>query len=289
MKKTILFLCVLIGIMFAQNNTGMETGVFQPHEYLQYKVKYMFLRVGTLRILNFGNVEKYGHQGHYLKIFIDSNPSVPFVTVHDTYETIVDDEARPIYFLALENQGDYILKTIYDFDYENNSIHILESHLKEDGSETLTADSVTSTDGKIYRESVSLLFFARGHCHERHSNWVSYIIALTKKEKTFFETVGEVKKTKWKNEKLTTWYLKGKLKFIGIVGIKDGFEGWFIQDTQRIPIKAKMKAFFGSIKIELEKFNNWNTDIGLKMTQKYPELIFKDTLSVEKTSVPDSQ
>jgi len=56
------------------------------------------------------------------------------------------------------------------------------------------------------------------------------------------------------------YYLDGRLRFVGIAGIKEDFKGWFSTDGQKVPLKAYMKAFIGSVKIELEDWKNWNGD-----------------------------
>ena len=48
-----------------------------------------------------------------------------------------------------------------------------------------------------------------------------------------------------------------RLKFVGIAGVKDEFKGWFSPDRQSVPVIAKMKAFIGSVGIELIRWKNW--------------------------------
>lgn len=43
----------------------------------------------------------------------------------------------------------------------------------------------------------------------------------------------------------------------GIAGITGPFKGWFAADKQRVPLKAELKVFVGSVKVELEDWKGW--------------------------------
>jgi hypothetical protein len=49
-------------------------------------------------------------------------------------------------------------------------------------------------------------------------------------------------------------YLNGEANWTGIYGLSGRFEGWFSDDDARIPVKAKMKVYVGSVTIELQKW-----------------------------------
>ncbi len=273
-KSIIIVLMLIMAAVFNLKAQDMhqKAETFIKGEFLQYKVSYMFIRVGTLRIHNEGYTEIYGHKGNYVKFYVDSNPSIPFVTIHDIYETIMTDDYEPVYFLAHEDKGDYILKTVYDFFYDENYIHIYEAKIyKKDNRLEVTADSTTSMHN-VYRDAVSLLFYARDFSSIKIKNQDVYTIAYSRKEKCFFDNSGVEETVKLRGEKFDAWFLDGNVKFIGIAGVKDGFSGWFSRDSRRIPLRAKMKAFFGSVVIELEDFANWDTDFG----RQVGEVILKD-------------
>ena len=287
MSKTLLIFLMLIVIGFTQVSDGepsiSQLNTFQEGEYLQYRVGYLFLRVGTLKIYNEGKMEKYGHYGNYVRTFVDSNPKIFFITIHDVYETIMNDDSEPIYFLAHEDKGDYILKTIYDFDYDARNIHVLESKIYKKGfKEVQTADSLTAMEN-VYRDAISLLFFARTFCSEKKENQTIYTIAMARKEKCAFKVSGLRKEIEVKDIDFDTYYLDGNIKFIGIAGLKDGFKGWFSNDGRRVPLKAHMKAIFGSVKIELEKFARWDSPVAEKFKIKKPEMEINNDYIIKET------
>ena len=65
---------------------------------------------------------------------------------------------------------------------------------------------------------------------------------------------------KAKGKKVDGYYVDGKMKFVGIAGVKEDFKGWFSQDGQSVPLHAKMKAFVGSVRLNLEWWKNWSGD-----------------------------
>ncbi|GAB4182315.1 MAG: hypothetical protein Kow00108_19210 [Calditrichia bacterium] len=259
-RITLSFVLVVVALTFGfAEGRIKEKNILKEKEYLQYKVSYAFLRVGTLKVFNYGKETVDGYHGYHVKIFIDSNPKIPFVKVHDIYETVMNENFEPIYFIAWEQKDDHLLKTTYEFNYSPDSSHIRAKEIKiveEEQREVLQTDSIIPID-TVYRDAISLLFYARHFADVKSEKTYVPIIALLKKENCYFDNSGVVKEIKFNDSKIDTYYLDGKLKFIGIVGIKDDFKGWFSSDEQRVPVVARMKAFFGSIKIELEEYQNW--------------------------------
>ena len=77
---------------------------------------------------------------------------------------------------------------------------------------------------------------------------------------TFINFTGEKEDVKARGKKVEGYYLDGKMKFVGIAGVKDDFKGWFSQDPQGVPLHAKMKAIVGSVKLNLQWWKNWGGD-----------------------------
>jgi hypothetical protein len=53
------------------------------------------------------------------------------------------------------------------------------------------------------------------------------------------------------------YYIDGEIKTKGIAGVTGPYKGWFAADGQRPPIKAELKVFIGSVKVELEEWKKW--------------------------------
>ena len=55
-----------------------------------------------------------------------------------------------------------------------------------------------------------------------------------------------------------TVYFSGDANWTGVYGLSGRYEGWFADDESRIPIKAKMKVYVGSVTIELQSWRRGN-------------------------------
>jgi len=257
-KIIILFALILIsGISPASKSIEyVPADVLKPGEQLIYKVKYFFLRVGTLRLVNLGIVEEGALKGYFkLRIKIDSSPGIPFVTIHDIYETYVDSNAVPAEFHAWEQKGKYTLETDYIFRNDENLAVVQMRKVYPDRVE-IVEDKQLPID-RTYRDVLALLYFARQKSSENYRKIIIPTFALGTTDSCWFNEVGSIRTLKYRKEKLPCYYIQGRVKFIGVAGIKDDFEGWFSGDESRVPLKAKMKAFFGSVTIELESSENW--------------------------------
>ena len=105
MRFFICFLLVL-GLNFSSIaqvniNKGYKNKKLVVGEDLTYVVKYAFLRLGEVRIrvtekLNLRNTPVYKTIAN-----IDSYPDLPFVSIHQVYESYIDSSYFPLKFFAI--------------------------------------------------------------------------------------------------------------------------------------------------------------------------------------------
>ncbi|MFZ0390758.1 MAG: DUF3108 domain-containing protein [Calditrichia bacterium] len=235
--------------------TDFSKQVYNSGEELTYKVKWTFIRVGTLRLLNEGPRYYEGKEYFKIQLTLDSAPGVPFITLHDVYECYVDSNSVPATFFAWEKKDDHTIRTIYRFNYEDSLATVSVTKLYPTRQEPVKEMQLPLDD--VYRDILSLLYYARQLSAEKQENMVIPTFVLEGKDSCYFNQTGNLQEIDYNDKKADAYYLQGKVKFIGIAGIKDDFEGWFSSDPQRVPLKAKMKAFFGSVTLELEDYKNW--------------------------------
>jgi len=261
----------LIGILFFQSLYPQPASLepvfkWQIGEDLTYRVNWSFFRLGTLRIQV---LEKRLHRGepvYRCRLFIDSNPALPFVNIHDIYESFIGEDMFSRAFYAWEKKSGYVIYTEYQMDYQNNLLHIIiEKHTPQDTTRLL--DSLATLDRKIL-DGLSILFYARAMAKHKAEIYVP-VIAYNKISDAYLNIRGEKRRVKTRGEKVEGYYLDGRLKFVGIAGIKEGFRGWFSPDEQSVPIKAYMKAFIGSVRIELEEWDQWNARLVFKNPENW--------------------
>jgi len=220
-------------------------------EELIYKVKYLFFTLGTLKFQVLDSTTINNRKAYHTRIYIDSNPALPFVNLHDIYESYVD--AEEIYshrFISYEKKSDYTLFTRYDMDYQTNTIHIIIQKWTE--NDTLLVLDSTATIPEKVQDSLSLLYFARATVKSKCEMDVP-VFAFNEFKYAYINFTGEKRNKKG----IQSYYLDGKLKFVGVAGIKEGFKGWFSPDSQSVPLFANMKAFIGSVGIKIQSWKNW--------------------------------
>lgn len=228
---------------------------WQVGEELFYKVKYTFFTVGDL----YFQVKKAdtvrGNPVFHCHMHMKSNSRIPFVNIDDTYDSMIDaDEFYSHEFWAYEQQKDHVLYTHYDFDYDAGEVRIIEKKLFE--SDTVqTLDSTAVLDVRV-QDGLSLLFFARANSATSNRQDVN-VFAFNKLSQTFINFSGKQEEVSVKDSKVDGWFLDGKMKFVGIAGIKEDFKGWFAPGPQKVPVEAHMKAFLGSVKLFIDDWNNW--------------------------------
>lgn len=255
--KIILFLLILqspfsfIRAQRIEPNLKLRVG-----EQLIYKVKYSFLTLGSLKFEILGKDTIDDRPVYDCILYIDSNPSLPFVKIHDVYESYIDEDIYSRRFKAWERESGYVLYTQYDMDYEKREVHIVEKKITETDT-IMAADSIAVLDTpRKVQDGLSILFFARAMA-KANRPMSAPVFAFNELKYTFINFTGKREKVEVDDEKYKAYYLDGYLKFVGIAGVKEGFKGWFSPDAQSVPLQAHMEAFIGHVTLQLESHKNW--------------------------------
>ncbi len=233
---------------------------WQIGEELTYRVKWLVLNVGTLKFQILGKDSLNGHPVYHCRFYLDSNPSLPFVDIHEVYDSFIDEDnySQAFRILVKKSDCDYIVN--HNIDYNTKKVKILVSKCTPTDT-SVVMDSTLTISGKI-QDGVSILYFSRARAAQQKSVELS-VLSFKEVKPARISFSGKTHRIGLHDKQLPAYYLDGSLKFMGIGGIKEGFKGWFSTDAQRVPLKAKMKAFLGSVKIELVSWKNWvaNEDI----------------------------
>ena len=250
----ILSLFLIITNLHANDNLKPKLKL-QVGEELIYKVKYTFLTLGSLKFQILGMDTIDGRPVYHCILHIDSNPSLPFVNLHDIYESYIDEDIYSRRFVAREKESGDTVYTRYDMNYEDN-IHIIMKKIAETDT-IIVLDSLAALDTpRKVQDGLSILYYARAMT--KYKKMMSApVFAYNELHYTFINFTGEQKKVEVDDRKYKAYYLDGYLKFVGIAGLKEGFKGWFSPDIQSVPLKAHMEAFIGHVTLELESYKNW--------------------------------
>lgn len=241
----------------AGNGKGKTNTNFQWNvgEHLHYKVKYTFLTVGLLNFWVLGKETFRGRPVYRCKMHVKSK-SIPFVKLDDTYISLIDaEEFYSHRFWAYEQMDDHVLKTYYDFNYRDSVATIVNTKILENDS-MVVVDS-TAKLARHVQDGLSLLYFARAYASIQEKRDVA-VYAWNDESSTYINFAGTQEEIEAKGQKFPGWFLDGKMKFVGIAGVKEDFKGWFSPDQQKVPLEAHMKAIVGSVKLKLESWENWD-------------------------------
>ncbi len=142
----------------------------------------------------------------------------------------------------------------YSIDYANSLILINMTDLDDT---TRKIERLIPFERTIL-EGTSLFFYARKHAVKTKNDTVESFfesergkVAFNFHEKKDQVTIAAL------DSPIECYYIDGKIDTKGIAGVTGPYKGLFAADGQRPPIKAELKVFIGSVKVELEKWKKW--------------------------------
>ena len=249
MKKLLLALTTLVvlatGVRSAENKT------IYPGEELVYRVSYLNITLGTIRTLTEPYTTIDGRKAAKIKIWIDSHPNIPFVSLHSIYESWMDTTATYSYRFQANTEVDDNEWEFdkYQFDYKKRTI-VMEKWRNKKKVQEKKFDIK-----KHYNDGSSILFAARSMLYSGKSYRIPTTI-MDEVVSTIVNFQGKVEETEIDAVEypIRTVYLNGDANWTGIYGMTGRFEGWFSDDEARIPIKAKMNLYVGAATIELQSW-----------------------------------
>ncbi|GAB4297037.1 MAG: hypothetical protein Kow0098_20830 [Ignavibacteriaceae bacterium] len=216
-------------------------------EELTYLVKYAFINIGEVKIVTQDQFIKDGKKFYKTLAYIDSYEGLPFVDLHQVYESVFSENLEPVYFKGTMFEEDTTF-TEYFFNYENSTIRIRKG---SNHPYKIWTDSVAHFE-KIYQDGLSIFFYARMGFGKEYTDEIPCFVA-EKKEKTvinFFDDIVDVSIDAVDYD-IACLKLEGYTDFISVFGLTGEFSGWFTNDEASIPVAAKMNVIIGSIYLEL--------------------------------------
>ncbi|KXK32502.1 MAG: hypothetical protein UZ06_CHB003002132 [Chlorobi bacterium OLB6] len=255
---------LILGAVIAICTTSVTSAqLMYEGEELVYRVSYLNITLGTIKTVTEPFTMLDGRRVAKVKVFIDSHPNIPFVSLHSVYESWIDTS---ITYSHKFNANTLVDDKVWEFD----------QYLFDYGSKKLTMEKYRNKEKiksdivdlpKKYNDGSSLLFAARALLYSGKSfsiptaimgNTVSTVINFSgKKQLTEINAV---------DYPIRTVYLNGDANWTGVYGLTGRFEGWFSDDEARVPIRAKMKVYVGSVTIELKQWKrgSWKPPVGKK-------------------------
>jgi Protein of unknown function (DUF3108) len=234
-----------------ESNKKIEVG-----EELDYVVKYAFFVLGQITIKVTGKFNYKGQTYYRAEANIDSYNGIPFVDIHQIYKTIFPLDVYSSSFTGIVKNDDYSTFTQYNFRYDSSKVEIQKGKIFP---HQLWTDSTAEIDKK-YQDGLSIFYYARVNSGQEKSEDVPCFIN-EKKEITkinFYKKVYDISIDAI-DYPVACVKVDGEMNFVSIYGLTGGFEGWFTDDEDAVPIYAKMHVIVGNVTIELKEWkkNGW--------------------------------
>jgi Protein of unknown function (DUF3108) len=268
MKDNLKFIIVLSffsfflvsGVRFDKNINQTDSRFpkkLEVGEELDYVVKYSVMRLGEVKLRITDKKKINGKISYSAVADIDSYPSIPFVKLHQIYETTMTPDYYSKYFKGIIKHSDYTSYSEYHFNYSDSLVDIKQGKIDDQSS---TYDTTISVNKK-YQDGLSILYYARMNSgHDKEVEIPTFIDKKKVVTDITFEDKSEDVSIDAVDYDIDCVHLEGEAHFISIFGLTGDFEGWFSNDEASIPIKAKMKVLIGNITLELKswKRTGWN-------------------------------
>lgn len=250
----IIFFSFIFYTPFAVQKNKINSGALyvnkklQVGEELTYMVKYSLLKLGEVRLKIESKDTVKGEVYYNAKAFIDSYSGIPFVNLHQIYETKINEDSASSFFRGLVRGDDYTTFTDYNFDYQDSTIKIKKGKVYP---HQVWVDSTTSAD-KYYQDGLSIFYYAR-LCTGQIKNEDVPCFVNEKKVSTQISYYNEVSDISIDavDYDIACVKLEGYTDFVSVFGLTGHFEGWFSDDEAAIPIVADMRVIIGNITLEL--------------------------------------
>ena len=234
-----------------------KSQVLKTGEELLYEVSYSFIKLGTIRIKTLDRYYKNGRPVYKAIAFIDSY-NIPLVSLHNVFESEIDENLYSHQFIGSELEGKEWKYTKYELNYQQNKVFMERGYPSR---KVILMKDTLSLDNKKFQDGLSIFFAAREYLFSQNSLNIPVLIN-EKKEYAYikYPCTNESVEIDAVNYPIDVLKFEGKAGFVGVFGLTGDFQGWFSNDNARVPITARMNVIIGSIYVELKswKLPGWN-------------------------------
>jgi hypothetical protein len=183
--------------------------------------------------------------------YIDSYSGIPFVNIHQIYESNLSNEYYSYFFRGINKEEKPYSYTEYYFNYDDEQVRVKKGQFSP---AKVWTDSTGSVD-KFYQDGLSVFYYARMNSGKDTSVDVPCLVTEKKviTKINFYNEIVDASVDAIDYD-IECVRLDGEMDFISIFGLTGYFEGWFTNDDASIPVTANMKVIIGNIKLELVKW-----------------------------------
>jgi len=251
MKLNIIFILLCLTLISAE---AQIQDVYHDGEFLQYKVSWSFIRLGTITI-ECHKADTKGSEHYWLSMDVRSAPMLPFVNIDEHNATLVKitDGMSRLFKATHTSDGSGIeIECVYEPDMRRATY----SERNVESNHYRRFDILNRVDP--YLDGPALFFFARRMIKSQKKYTMPTMIN-GKLEKTILDFTGSVE---WLEVAAFDLPVKTR-KYEGTAlweggtsaGLSGSFSGWLTEDSAAVTVRAEMEVLLGSVVIELEEYN----------------------------------
>lgn len=217
-------------------------------EELTYIVAYSFIKLGEVKLKVRDKKNINGRTIYSTIAYIDSYSGIPFVNIHQTYESSVNSKQYSEFFRGIMREEEPYTYTDYYFDYNKKQIRVKKGRFNPS---KVWTDSITTAE-TFYQDGLSIFYYARMNSGSGKSVDIPCFVSEKKvNTKINFNSDVTYASIDAVDYDIECVRLDGETNFISIFGLTGYFEGWFTNDKAAIPVVAKMKVIIGNVRLEL--------------------------------------
>lgn len=227
------------------------------NEEIVYVVKYGIIKLGEVKLQVLEKKERNKRAYYRTRAYMDSYSGIPFVNLHQMYDSDFDAGQYSDYFKHTEKENNYVKFTEYFFDYNKKTVHVKKGKYNPF---QIWADSTTYVNN-YYQDGLSLFYYARVNNGQKKSVDVPCFVTekFVKTRINFYDYIDKISIDAVDYD-IPCTRLDGHTDFVSVFGLTGNFEGWFTNDKYAVPTIAKMKVIIGNVTLELKSWRkaNWN-------------------------------
>ena len=245
------WIVIALLVMVVSSSVEAQPSTVVGEELLRYKVKWGFIRIGTMTVQRKINPGREGTFHYVLKA--ESDPTIPFVDVFFVNSASLRRQS----LLSAE------FKSVIGRDGQTRSLHYTDSterqmRLEEYAGERLIYRDSIEMNEPIY-DDLGLFEFFRRSAGSSSSKTVASTMEREIKH-TLFTFPSEIESIEVSalDGPCAAFRFTGKANWTrsDYAGLKGEFCGWVSADAAKIPLRIEAKIFLGSIILELESFES---------------------------------
>ncbi len=226
------------------------TTLFELKESFKYEVRYGFMKLGEVHILQ-SDTTINGTTYRHLNTVIQSNSSIPLVGHREYhYQSILSYNEHTVYstyFWVDKVHRDVFPYNSYTFDYENNLVYSFFS----DGEIRDTLELVGPADG-------GPALFHLGRSIAGSDNDFMYPVYIDN-EKSLVEVRSTTETTRkrspfFDNNRIDVYKSYGQANLTGPFGFSGSFDSFYDTSELRLPIEASVSVWVGRVRLKLIEY-----------------------------------